>query len=162
MKAIKVNLEATIQQMKNSPLKRGKPLRARGKSESSVLKDEIQKLLREIAIKRDKSCVFRNYPETGKCGGYRKDGELILQFDHLNSRSRAVSYSDSRLGICVCKRHHLYYKRQYPAKYEEVVRKIIGKKRCELLDKVRADERPYKADLQLEIIGLKQELRKYE
>ena len=148
--------------MKRNWLKRKTRLKARGTSEFSVLKEEAQELLRQISIIRDGGCVFRNYPETGACGGYRKDGELILQFDHLNSRANMISFADSRLGVCSCKRHHFYYKKQYPAKYEEIARKVIGKERCELLDKVRADGRPYKVDLKLAIIGLKEELRKLQ
>ena len=113
-------------------------LRVRSKNDLSLVKEHIQALLRQIAIIRDGGCVFRNYPETGACGGYRNDGQLILQFDHLNSRTHAVSYGDSRLGICACKRHHLFYKKQYPAKYEEIARKAIGPERCVLLDTVRS------------------------
>lgn len=134
--------------MKKSYLKR------KGQSETALIKDEIQTKLRQYAIERDGGCVFRDYPETGACGGHRKDGELILQYDHLNSRSNAISYADERLGICVCKRHHLFYKRQYPAKYEELARKVIGKERCKLLDQVRADYRTYKMDWKLELLRL--------
>ena len=152
--------------MKRTPFKRStKPLKRtrlkmRGVSDASVLKEQIQHLLREIALVRDKTCVLNDEEEAGKCGGYRKDGALVLQFDHLNSRTHAISFSDSRLGVLVCKRHHLYYKKQYPAQYEKLVRKAIGKARCELLDKVRADHKPYKVDLKLAIVGLTQELNK--
>ena len=134
-------------------------LRVVGTSNASILKRDIQEILREIGIVRDGGCVFRDFPETGKCGGYRKDGKLILQFDHLNSRIHAISFSDSRLGILVCKRHHLYFKKQYPVKYEEIARKVIGKERCDLLDKVRADKSPHKVDLKLAIVVLLDELR---
>lgn len=106
-------------------------------------KDRIQAKIRAIAIRRDGGCVFREYPESGQCGGYRNDGELILQFDHLNTRARNISYGDPRLGICVCLRHHFYYKKQYPTEYERIVREAIGEYRAALLDRVREDRRSY-------------------
>ena len=143
--------------MKRTPLKR------KSKNPTAVAKDEIQGLLRAIAIKRDGGCVMRNYPETGLCGGHRTDGEIILQFDHLNTRARNISYGDVRLGICVCKRHHLYYKKQHPFEYERCAIGAIGKKRAELLYRVRADRKMYSMGLwewQKIIIGLKRELEK--
>lgn len=135
-----------------------KNLRVRGISDSSILKEEIQALLREISIIRDGGCVFRKYPESGVCGGFRKDGKLILQFDHLNSRTHAISFSNPDLGICVCKRHHIFWKKQYSAQYEAIARKIIGIKRCKILDAVRADRHAYKIDLKLAKLALEQEL----
>lgn len=134
-------------------------LRVKGHSTTTEQRDEAQALLREIAIIRDGGCVFRFFPETGKCGDYRKDGQLVLQYDHLNSRTHSISFTDTRLGVCVCRRHHIFFKRQYPAKYEECVRKIIGEERCKLLEKVRQDYTAHKIDLKLEILALQQELK---
>lgn len=152
--------------MKKSYLKRKKPwkptkrtiLNARASNDTNDTKDRIQALCRSVAIIRDGGCVLRAYPEAGACGGYRKDGELILQYDHLNSRVHSVSFGDTRLGVLLCKRHHIFWKKQYPAQYEKLVRKIIGKERCKLLDRVRADHRPYKMDWKLVEIGLTREL----
>ena len=144
-----------------SPLKRSR-LRVVGQSTTAELKREIQALLRLIGIARDGGCVFRDYPESGECGGYRNDGELILQFDHLHSRVHANSFSDSRLGIIACKRHHIFWKKQYPAEYEKIARQAIGKERGKILDRVREDHSPHKMDLKLEIVALKQELKTYE
>jgi len=141
-----------------SPLKRSR-LRIVGVSDTADQKREIQALLRLIGIARDGGCIFRNYPESGACGGYRKDGELILQFDHLHSRVHAISFSDSRLGIIACKRHHIFWKKQYSGEYEKIAREVIGKKRCELLDMVREDRGTHKVDLKLAIIALEKELR---
>lgn len=140
-------------------LKRGK-LRVVGVSTMAELKKEIQATLRLISIARDGGCVLRNYQESGACGGYRKDGELVLQYDHLHSRTHAISFSDPRLGVCVCKRHHIYWKKQYPITYEAIIRKVIGRKRCKLLDDVREDRGTYKVDLKLELLVLKKELQK--
>lgn len=134
-------------------------LRMRGVSETSVLKEQIQSILREIAIIRDGGCVFGKFPTTGACGGYDKNGRLILQFDHMNSRVHAASFSDSRLGVCACKRHHIFYKPQYPMEYERCAVEAMGKERTELLYKVRADRKPRKVDLKLELVALRQELK---
>ena len=135
-------------------------LRKNSKSPIAQIKKEIQALLRELAIRRDKTCVMSNYPETGKCGGCRKDGKLILQFDHLVSRVRNIGW-DTRLGVCICKRHHFYYKKQYPFEYERCAIDNIGPKRAELLYRVREDTKPYKmslSDWQLVETGLSKEL----
>jgi hypothetical protein len=170
--------------MKRSGFKnRGKPLRAKkpwgykrkpfgsvarknkvkvaGKPETKEIKDDIQALLRQLSIIRDEGCVLRLYPdEAGQCGGYgKKSGKLILQFDHLNSRSHSISFGDLRLGVCVCYRHHFHFKKQYPAKYERLIRMIIGEKRCKLLDLVREDRRAHKVDWKLVKIDLEQQLK---
>lgn len=149
----------TVALKRTGGLRRGK-LRLRGTSDASVLKERVQELLRAIGLIRDGGCVFRKYPETGDCGGYRKDGELIYQFDHLNSRVHAISFSDSRLGVIACLRHHFYYKKQYPAEYERCAIDNIGPKRAALLYAVRADRSPHKVDLKLAEIALKAELAK--
>jgi hypothetical protein len=130
---------------------------------AQTVKDRIQALLRQLAILRDVTCFASRYPELGACGGYRKDGELILQFDHLNTRARNISYGDPRLGILVCYRHHFYTKKQYPFEYERCAMDFIGKEREELLYRVRKDNRTYpmgKHDWLLVEIGLKQEIEK--
>ena len=135
-------------------------LRKNSKSPIAQIKKEIQALLRELAIRRDKTCVMSNYPETGRCGGYRKDGGKILQFDHLSTRAKSISW-DVRLGVTVCLRHHFYYKKQYPFEYERCAIDNIGPKRAELLYRVREDTKPYKmslSDWQLVETGLSKEL----
>ena len=137
-------------------------LRKNSKSPIAQIKKEVQALLRELAIKRDGGCVMRHYPETGECGGRKKNGDLILQFDHLSSRIRNTSW-DIVLGVCVCLRHHFYYKKQYPFEYERCAIDNIGTKRAELLYRVREDTRPYKmglSDWTLISIALQKELNK--
>ena len=109
----------------------GSRLRVVGQSTSTDLKKEIQAVLRQIVIKRDGGCFLRHYenqinPQYKKCGGYRKDGNLILQAEHLHSRSNAISFSDSRLVVCVCQRHHIYYKPQHSAEYNQLSEDFIG------------------------------------
>ena len=130
-----------------------------GSSETSKLKREIQALLREIVIKRDGGCILRHYPETGECGGYRIDGELILQAEHLHTRANSASFADDRLVVCLCKRHHFYYKPQYPDNYYRIVKEHIGKDRTKLLEAVQEDHRPHKMDWKLEKLALEKYLK---
>lgn len=144
-----------------SSLKTGGRLRVRGISDSSVLKEEIQALLREIVTLRDGGCWLRHFTESGACGGYRKDGVLILQAEHLETRSNAQSFADHRLVVCICKRHHIYWKPQFSAKYNELAEKFIGPERTKLWKAVRDDRyMSHKVDFQLELLALKQYLAK--
>ena len=147
-----------------SPLQRSK-LRVLGHSTSSELKRDIQALLRQIVIARDGSCFLRHYegeitPQYRNCGPVKKNGELVLQAEHLNSRVNANSFSDSRLVVCCCQRHHIYYKPQYSSEYNAFARDFIGKERAKLWDRVAQDHRPHKVDLKLAKIALEQELKK--
>lgn len=139
------------------------PLRRKGVSPQTKMRDEIQAILREIVIKRDGGCVLRNYSQTGKCGSRpTKDGHLILQAEHLHTRSNASSFSDTRLIICLCERHHIYYKPQHSDEYYKIVKEIIGPKRSKLLKAVQEDRTAHKVDLQLAKIALLQELKNYD
>ena len=129
--------------MKRSWLKRGKPLNKKGKSEVSKCKVRIQSLLRQIAIKKDGGCVMRHYPEAGQCGGFKKDGDLILQAEHLNTRERNISYGDMRNIVLLCKYHHFYWKPKHSRLYWELIRKVIGEERWEWLKRVEADKKLY-------------------
>lgn len=142
-------------------------LRSSGKSPSTLLKNEIQAVLRQIVILRDGGCFLRHYkdkitPQYRECGPRKNDGELILQGEHLHSRSNASSFSDPRLIVCCCQRHHIYYKPQYSAEYNELARHFIGQKNAKLWDMVREDRTPHKTDLVLELVALKQQLAKME
>lgn len=134
----------------------------RGTSEVSVLKEQIQATLRQIVMLRDGGCILRDYPETGRCGPINKQGKLVLQAEHLNSRAHAISIADSRLAVCLCQRHHIFYKPQYSARYWEIIEEMIGPTRWELFQKVKADHRPYKTDLKLDLLALKQELKELQ
>ena len=135
-------------------------LRVEGQSTTSEIKRDIQALLREIVILRDGGCILRHYPETGPCGGYRKDGELILQGEHLHTRARAISYADHRLMVCLCRNHHIFYKKQFPDEYYRIVREFIGEERSKLLTAVQEDRGTHKMDWKIEKIGLEQHLKK--
>lgn len=107
-------------------------------------KRRIQALLRELAIKRDGGCFLRSFPEAGSCGGYGpKSGILILQAEHLVSRARSVSFGDMRNVVCICLRHHGYFKEQSGRLYWELVERYIGPERWAWIKRVEVDTRPY-------------------
>ncbi len=141
------------------PLRRTK-LRIVGHSTTKQIKDEIQAILREIVIKRDGGCILRHYPETGQCGGYKKDGKLILQAEHLHTRSNSASFADYRLVVCLCKRHHIFWKPQHSDEYYQIVKKHIGKERTNLLKAIQSDYKAHKMDWKLERLALDQYLKK--
>jgi hypothetical protein len=147
--------------MKRTKLKR------KGTSPQAIIKDQIQAILRQIVIARDGGCIFRHYKneinhQYRECGGWRKDGGLILQAEHLHTRANASSFSDTRLVICICQRHHIYYKPQHSNEYYRIVKKHIGPARTKLLEAVQQDRTAHKVDMMLELVALKQELKKYE
>lgn len=137
-------------------------LRVAGVSDSAQLKREIQAELRNLAIKRDGGCILRHYPQTGSCGAYKANGELILQAEHLHTRANMASFADSRLVVCLCQRHHIFWKPQHADEYYQIVKEHIGPERTKLLEAVQQDRKPHKVDLKLSLIALKQELRDYE
>lgn len=162
----KEGVYSSFKKKPTTPLKRTK-LRVAGQSEPAQLKRDIQSVLRKIVIARDKGCFLRHYenritPQYRECGGYRKDGELILQAEHLHTRSNAASFSDSRLVVCCCQRHHIFYKAQHSAEYNKLAREYIGVECAKLWDRVAEDHRPHKVDLKLELLALNKELKLYE
>jgi hypothetical protein len=139
-------------------------LRRKSQSPTAQCKDRIQALLRAIVIFRDGGCVLRHYPEAGVCGGYRNDGELILQAEHLNTRERNISYGDMRNIVCLCQRHHGYFKPQHGALYWSLIRRHIGEERWAWIERVIADNRSYPMGLHewlIVEIDLKAELAGY-
>ena len=38
--------------------------------------------------------------------GFRNDGQLILQADHVITRANSATYAETHLIVCVCKGHH--------------------------------------------------------
>ncbi len=129
--------------MKRSWLKRKSPLKQKSENPTAECKERIQALLRAIAIIRDGGCVLRFYSQAGACGGYRNDGTLILQAEHLNTRERNISYGDMRNIVCLCQRHHGYFKPQHGALYWSLIRRHIGEQRWAWLERIIADNRTY-------------------
>lgn len=139
-------------------------LNYRGKSETSVLKEEIQKLVREIVILRDGGCIFKK--EKGHiCTGYANDGHLILQADHLITRANSETFADTRLIVCVCKGIHGWKSlasNMRKEEYDRRVKKLIPEETIELWDKCEKNRfNPYRMgamDWRMEIVNLKSEL----
>ena len=129
-------------------------LRMRGTSETSVLKEEIQGLLREIVIKRDGGCILRG---TRHCGG--EIGEAVLQADHLITRGNSATFADHRLVVCLCRPCHGGCKKWHEKEYDVLVRKLLSEERIALWDRClheswrATSKRGY--DWKLEVINLK-------
>jgi hypothetical protein len=123
-------------------IKRRTPLKVKGHSDTALVKEEIQAVVRDIVIKRDGGCILSS---TGDCNGYRKDGELILQADHLITRANAATYADPRLIVCVCKGHH-GWKRWHEREYNALVRSILSADRVKLWDACEKESwKPHRA-----------------
>lgn len=140
-------------------------LNKKGKSETSKAKRRIQNLLRQTVIKKDGGCILRHYPEAGACGGWMNDGELVLQAEHLNSRERSFTFGDLRNIVCLCKNHHIFFKKRHGALYWDLIRQHIGKERWAWFQKVSRDTKSYPFSIydwgKIEM-ALKQELEKLE
>jgi len=130
-----------------------------GRQTTKELKKDIQALLRQIVIIRDGGCVLRHFPETGACGSYTKAGNLILQGEHLNSRTHSGTYGDSRNIVCLCQRHHIYWKPQNSERYWQLIEKILPPKQWEWYQRAKQDTKAYKVDWGLVKIALEQELK---
>jgi hypothetical protein len=114
----------------------------------SQLKKMIQARLREKAIERDRTCVVAQHapllPQNWLvCGSYRKDGELIVQAEHLVGRANSASYADMDNIILLCQRHHFYFKTQHPMLYWEIVRLHIGPDRWAKVQAWESDHTPH-------------------
>ena len=140
-------------------------LNLKGHSTTTQKKDEIQYLVREIVIKRDGGCIFRK--EKGHiCTGFAKDGHLILQADHLLSRSNSATFADTRLIVCVCKGIHGWKSTNSELRkkeYDERVKKLISKERVKLWERCEKDahaHKTHKMDWSMEILNLKNEFNK--
>jgi hypothetical protein len=137
------------------------PLAKKGTSDTALIKDEIQHWVGAIVIKRDGGCIARKEP-WHTCSGYRKDGELIYQADHLETRANCATYADTRLIVCICKGLHGWKKWNEP-RYNELIRPLIGPERCVLWDKFHAARyKPTRTtlyDWELALAALKQEYK---
>ena len=124
----------------------GKPLVK--KLTVSELKKKIQAKLREKAIERDKTCVVGQHPSSLppqwlRCGRYRKDGQMVVQAEHLVTRANSASFADMDNIILLCSNHHGYFKPQHGWLYWEIVRFHIGEKRWNKIKKWELDHTPH-------------------
>ncbi len=146
-------------------------LRLVGQSDTAQVKREIQYVAREIVIARDGGCILRDihYDGIPECNGYTKDGNLVLQADHLVSRSNSATFADTRLIVCVCQGHHGWKSLGSNARkkeYDELVRSFLSPERVKLWDECERDSwKPHRTtvyDLKLQLAALKQEWRQMQ
>ena len=138
------------------PMKRTK-LRLVGHSTASQDKKEIQRLLREIVILRDKKCILYGL----RCHHEHGVDEVVWQAEHLIERSNSATYGDTRLVVLVCRNCHgwKHFKKSNHDQYDRWVKTKLSKERVDLWKKCEEDSwRVNKIDWKLVIVGLKQEL----
>lgn len=146
--------------LKRTPLKaRKRTLRIAGVSTTTEIKKEIQALLRQIVMIRDGGCILRHYCEAGACGPIKKDGNPVLQAEHLITRSNSGTFGDSRNCVCLCQRHHIYWKPQYSDLYWEMVKSHLPEKTWKWYEVAKLDTKAYRVDWKLVKIALEQELK---
>jgi len=121
-------------------LKRKTPQHVKGHSDTATIKAEIQNLVRDIVIKRDGGCIFRNSYDVSSCNGFTKSypPRLILQADRLITRANTATYADTRLIVCVCKGHH-GWKKWHEREYNTLVKEMIGSEHAKLWERCEQD-----------------------
>jgi hypothetical protein len=141
------------------PMRRTR-LRVAGTSTVSQIKRDIQALLREIVILRDKKCILYGI----KCNheyGVNDDG-IVWQAEHLIERSNSATYGDTRLVVLVCKNCHgwKHFKKSNHDQYDKWVKTKLSPERVKLWEACEADSwRANKIDWQIVKVGLEKELK---
>lgn len=135
---------------------RGKPLKRSALRKISIgsaatQKRRIQALLRQIVIERDGGCIFRIV--LGSCSG-------PLQAEHLNSRTHAHTFGDTRNIVCLCQYHHIFWKPKNGRLYWELIEQHLGKHLWAWLKLAESDKSPHKMDWTLVELALQNELQK--
>ena len=148
------------------PMKRSK-LRIASISTTAQDKKEIQRLVRLIVTHRDGGCVLRNLRHCNS-EAVVEDEKIIsnvtIQADHLVTRANSATYADPRLIVCICSGCH-FWKKYHEKEYEKLVRLTLSSERKRLWDRAEEDRqahKTYKMDWKLEIVNLRQELKKYD
>lgn len=143
-----------------TPLKVKTALNFYGKSETAEQKREIQRLLREIVIKRDKHCI--------RCGVEYGTPGVVFQCDHLLSRSNSATYADSRLCVLVCRECHAWKSlgsNLRKTQYDALVKTILPPERVALWERCEMDSynptRKGAYDWKLATLALNHELAAY-
>ena len=137
------------------------PLRRVGKSPTAKLKQEIQATLLAIAkIKFKGECIGKKWGHI--CSGWKNNGEIIYQCDHLLSRSNSATFADHRLTVLVCKGLHGWKSvgsNLRKQEYDELVKSVLPKEIVKLWDRCEKEKwRVSKMDWQLELLILQKEL----
>lgn len=144
---------------RSRPMKRKGRLHIKGHSTVSQLKEEIQSLLRQIVMKRDKKCILHGI----RCNHEVGMEGIVWQAEHLIERSNSATYADPRLVVLVCRNCHgwKHFKKSNHDQYDAWVKTRLSKERVALWERCAADHSPtHKGsyDWKLHIIALKQEL----
>jgi hypothetical protein len=155
-------MERHVGLQRHTPLRRKTPIAAHGSSDTATLKDAIQAELRRIVLARDGGCILRDSYDVPPCGGYAKDGHLILQADHLVTRANSATFAEPRLVVAVCKAHHGWKSvgsNRNKAQYDALVRSILPPERVKLWDSCEKNswrpKRTSASDWALELAYLK-------
>lgn len=113
-------------------------------------KATLNKLLREILLKRDKVCL--------RCGAAER-----LQAAHIYPKglNRKMEYDDKNL-LLLCWRCHMHFFHKHPIAAHEWLESILTRQRLDYL-KLRANTVDKSVfDYQLEKLYLESQLKKYE
>lgn len=149
--------------LKCMALKRSK-LKRKSTSETTLVKDEIQAVVRLIVTKRDKGCILRKQ-RCGVIADVMDDKVLslgVIQADHLITRGNAATFADTRLIVCLCRGCH-GWKHWHKEQYDALVKSVLPRDRVELWE--RAEQESWKPkrtssyDWKLTLFALKQELK---
>jgi len=129
-------------------------MRRQAITETAKDKREIQRLVREIVIKRDGGCILRHVRH---CGG--EIGKAVMQADHLITRANSATFADTRLIVCLCRPCHGGFKQWHKEQYDALIKTILPKETVELWDRCQhASWKASKMNWKVEIAALKQEL----
>lgn len=134
-------------------------LAKQGKGDSAKLKVEIQRLVREIVMKRDGGCILR---DKRSCGAILGHTGHVFQADHLITRANSATYADTRLIVCICRDCH-GWKHWHKEEYDSLVKTVLSPERVELWER-RQKESYHPAhkvahDWKLEILALEQQFK---
>lgn len=115
---------------------------------------------------RDGGCIFKK--EQGHiCTGFApKSGHLVLQADHLLSRSNSATYADTRLIVCVCQGIHGWKSvgsNLRKAEYDKRVKQLLASEIVSLWERCETERftssRKGAYDWKLEIAALNKQLK---
>lgn len=151
--------------MKRTALRKvgpNKKIRVAGHPTSKELKADIQALLRQIVIKRDKRCILYGL----RCHHEYGVDEVVWQAEHLIERSNSATFADHRLVVLVCKNCHgwKHFKKSNHDQYDKWVKSVLPKERVALWEAMTESKwqavRTGVFDWKLAKLALEQALRK--
>ncbi len=136
-------------------------VRVAGQETAKELKKDIQAILREIVMLRDKKCILYGI----KCNheiGVNDEG-IVWQAEHLVERSNSATYADLKLVVLVCKNCHgwKHFTKSNHDQYDRWVKTKLSPDRVAHWDRCCEDSwRATKVDWKLTKLALEQDLNK--